>query len=81
MGLVRQCPKIGEGVKKGVFDAFDDVGNDGVGLRTFLAIERLNCVGGDYGLESRGKDRVRARGSRREEKEDEEEERRGDEEE
>lgn len=47
MGLVGQGPKIGEGVKKWVFDAFDDVGNDRVGLWTFEAIKGLDRARGD----------------------------------
>lgn len=61
MGLIGQVTQIGERVQEWVAQAFDEVGNYGVGLRAFHAIERLNySTEREVGSDSEGRVRVRA---------------------
>lgn len=45
VGLFGEGSEIGEGVEEGVFDAFDEAGEDGGGLGAFVAVEGLDSRG------------------------------------
>lgn len=47
--LLREIPQIGERVEERVFEAFDDIGDHGVGLWAFEAVEGLDCAEWRFG--------------------------------